>query len=117
MSRSADVRYLGQGYELRADVRAGSLDEAAIERFWTAFHERHQLEYGHSFPERPIEIVNIRVVGVAAMPKIGAPVLSLCTDWTTWPGTRPTGVEEWHTMQDPNWRLKRGRAARDWLNV
>lgn len=76
VTRSADVRYLGQGYELRASVPASTLDETAIERFWADFHEAHQLEYGHSFPERPIEIVNIRVVGVAAMPKIGAPVVA-----------------------------------------
>ena len=76
LARSADVRYLGQGYELRAAVPAGSVDEVAIERFWADFHQAHQLEYGHSFPERPIEIVNIRVVGVAAMPKIDAPTVS-----------------------------------------
>lgn len=73
LSRSADVRYLGQGYELRASVPAGTLEASVIEQFWADFHEAHQLEYGHSFRERPIEIANIRVVGVAPMPMIGAP--------------------------------------------
>ena len=75
LSRSADVRYLGQGYELRAPVPAGHLDDAALERFFADFHAAHQLEYGHSFPDSPIEIVNIRLVGIAAMPKIGAPTV------------------------------------------
>ena len=34
------------------------------------FHEAHKREYGHFFADNPIEIVNVRVVGVGQMPKI-----------------------------------------------
>jgi N-methylhydantoinase A len=50
-----DVRYRGQSYELSLQLE--SLDPAAIAR---VFHERHQRQYGHSDPGRPVEIVNLR---------------------------------------------------------
>jgi N-methylhydantoinase A len=39
-------------------------------QIWDRFHEAHQREYGHFFRDNVIEIVNIRVAGVGAMPKI-----------------------------------------------
>ena len=38
-----------------------------------AFEEKHEAEYGHLFPESPIEIVNLRMTGLGVMPKIGKP--------------------------------------------
>src|SRR5215472_3959727 len=71
-SRWADLRYVGQGYELRVPVPAGAVDEAALEGVWRRFHEMHHAEYGQSFPSSSIEIVNIRVSGTGRMPRIGA---------------------------------------------
>jgi N-methylhydantoinase A len=72
-SRWADLRYVGQGYELRVSIPPGALDEAGLEDVWRRFHELHQAEYGQSFPASPIEIVNIRVSGIGRMPRIGRP--------------------------------------------
>jgi N-methylhydantoinase A len=36
----------------------------------TAFEERHRVEYGHVFPDSAKEIVNVRVTGLGATPKI-----------------------------------------------
>src|SRR5262249_11246591 len=74
-ARAADLRYVGQGYELRVPVAPGALDEAAIATAFDAFHALHAAEYGHAFRESPIEIVNIRVSGVGQMPKIGTPAV------------------------------------------
>jgi N-methylhydantoinase A len=74
LQRFGDLRYVGQGYELRVPFPAGGLDHAALEGVWNAFHEQHRREYGHFFAESPIEIVNIRVTGIGATPKIGKPV-------------------------------------------
>lgn len=41
-----------------------------------AFHAQHKAEYGHVFRDSPIEIVNIRVTGIAAGPKLGRPVVT-----------------------------------------
>jgi N-methylhydantoinase A len=68
--RYADCRYSGQGYELRVGVSGGTLTEAALTSAWNAFHELHRVEYGHAFPEAPIELVNVRVVGIGGMPKL-----------------------------------------------
>ncbi len=71
VTRYADCHYAGQGYELRVNVPAGTLTLEALQEVWNELHERHRTEYGHAFPETPIEIVNIRVVGVGSMPKLG----------------------------------------------
>ncbi|MFP6689770.1 MAG: hydantoinase/oxoprolinase family protein, partial [Alphaproteobacteria bacterium] len=71
--RYGDLRYVGQGYELRVAIPEGALDDAALEQIWQAFHELHEQEYGHFFSDSPIEIVNIRLTGVGKMPKIAAP--------------------------------------------
>ena len=71
--RFGDLRYVGQGYELRILVPDGALDEAAIELVFERFHERHRVEYGHFFADSPIEIVNARLTGVGPTPKINEP--------------------------------------------
>jgi N-methylhydantoinase A len=56
LSRSADLRYHGQGYELRVDWSA-----RAIARF----HQLHARSYGYADPARPVEIVTLRVQAIA----------------------------------------------------
>jgi N-methylhydantoinase A/oxoprolinase/acetone carboxylase beta subunit len=68
--RAADLRYAGQGYELRV---AWPATEAEAEALFGRFHAQHRAEYGHAFPDRVIEIVNLRVTGAIARPKLGAP--------------------------------------------
>jgi len=68
--RDADLRYVGQGYELKTPIPAGTLDGPAMENVWQDFHSLHRREYGHGFPDNPIEVVNIRLIGVGAMPKL-----------------------------------------------
>ena len=70
LSRAGDLRYVGQGYELRVAFPDGAIDDAALEAVWTAFHRQHEAEYGHFFADSPIEIVNIRLTGSGEMPKI-----------------------------------------------
>jgi N-methylhydantoinase A len=74
--RAGDLRYVGQGYELRVRFPSGVLDEAALASAWEVFHCQHETEYGHRFPGSKIEIVNIRLTGVGPMPKIGKPAVS-----------------------------------------
>ena len=71
-TRFADVRYVGQGYELRVAVSEGSLDAAALDRITDRFHRQHELEYGHFFVDSPIEIVTVRLVGVGQAQRIHA---------------------------------------------
>ena len=73
LARSGDLRYVGQGYELRAEIPDGHLGAEALDEVWRAFHQMHKSEYGHHFPNSLIEIVNIRVTGVGEVPGIGLP--------------------------------------------
>lgn len=71
--RAADIRYVGQGYELRVELSDGPFDAAAEEALFAAFEERHEREYGHTFRDAPKEIVNLRLVGLGAVQQITAP--------------------------------------------
>ena len=72
-ARAADMRYVGQGYELRVDMPDGDIDPAALDQAFERFHQQHTAEYGHHFADSPIEIVNIRLTGIGETPKIGRP--------------------------------------------
>ncbi len=73
MLREGDLRYVGQGYELKIDIPDGPLDEAALEQVWQAFHDRHRAEYGHAFEAAPIEIVTVKLRGLGEVEKLGTP--------------------------------------------
>ena len=68
--RFGDLRYVGQGYELKVGLPAGDISAAALAAVWEDFHAAHAREYGHAFRDSAIEVVNVRVTGVGAMPKI-----------------------------------------------
>jgi N-methylhydantoinase A len=59
-SHRLDVRYQGQSYELSVPFTAG---------FRQAFHREHAKAYGYAYPERPLEIVNLRLRLVIPTPK------------------------------------------------
>jgi N-methylhydantoinase A len=72
--RAADIRYVGQGYELRVELGEGPFDAAAEAVLFAAFEQRHEREYGHVFRDAPKEIVNLRLVGVGGVERITAPL-------------------------------------------
>jgi N-methylhydantoinase A len=68
--RFGELRYIGQGYELKVPVPAGRLSAKSMRSTWEVFHKAHRRQYGHAFPDSPIEIVNIRVSGSGRIPKL-----------------------------------------------
>jgi N-methylhydantoinase A len=60
LKRSADIRYQGQGYEIRVDWSANAI---------ARFHQMHQRLYGFADKERAVEIVTLRVQAIARTPK------------------------------------------------
>jgi len=52
LSPQMDLRYQGQAYELTLPLQAN---------FLPAFHQLHARTYGHSAPDAPVEIVNLRL--------------------------------------------------------
>jgi N-methylhydantoinase A len=67
--RSADVRYVGQGYTLEIPFPA-ELDADGIKAVAAAFHEAHERVYGHSKPGASVEFVNLRVVQSWSLPEL-----------------------------------------------
>ena len=64
VSREADCRYVGQGYELRVPFPAGAVSADTLSAVAEAYHAAHDREYGGRFDEMDVEIVNVHVVGV-----------------------------------------------------
>jgi N-methylhydantoinase A len=71
--RRGDLRYVGQGYELKVPIPDGQIDDAVLAKVFETFHEVHRREYGHHFADSGIEIVNLRLVGAASAAKIAKP--------------------------------------------
>ncbi len=72
-ARAADMRYAGQGYELRVAMDGGAVDAAMVAAALARFHAAHRSEYGHAFPDATVEIVNLRVTGIGERPKPAKP--------------------------------------------
>ncbi|WP_420566114.1 hydantoinase/oxoprolinase family protein [Thalassobaculum sp.] len=71
--RAGDLRYVGQGYELRVAFPEGEVTDAVVKQVLNAFAAAHEAEYGHAFPGSPVEIVNIRVTAKGEAAKIAPP--------------------------------------------
>jgi N-methylhydantoinase A len=66
--RSADLRYVGQGYEI--NIQTG-------QEMLAMFHDAHRKRYGHADENRRVEVVNVRVRMVAACEPIAFPQMPL----------------------------------------
>ncbi len=63
----ADCRYRGQGYELTVDVPPDVLAQGWRESVANAFHGEHERLYLRSFPDKPVQLINVRLIGVGAV--------------------------------------------------
>ena len=72
LRRSADLRYVGQAYEVNVPAPDGVLDGAAIEATVQRFHELHQQLYAHNHPDKAVEFVSGRVaaIGLTSAPPL-----------------------------------------------
>jgi len=73
IARELDMRYAGQGYELRVSMDGlGALDDAALVAARTRFDARHQQIHGHAAREKEVEVVSYRVRAHVSVPKFEA---------------------------------------------
>jgi N-methylhydantoinase A len=85
-TRTADLRYFGQAFEVRVPVDPGPLDPAVVA---AAFHAEHRALYGYDFagdPTQQVEWVNLRVSGVGPIRR---------------PEIRRHETVDWHLESDP----------------
>ncbi len=69
LALSADVRYIGQFNEVEVPLKTDALTPESIEQLVRDFHVRHEALNGYSMPSAPLEIVNLRVVGIGIADK------------------------------------------------
>ncbi len=72
LSRSADLRYYGQAFEVRVPVPAGRFSRELAAAAAAAFHDAHRALYGYDFradPRQQVEWVNLRVTGIGPLPR------------------------------------------------
>ena len=78
--RSADLRYVGQGYELEVPVgndcgqSGGQID---VDTIAARFHELHQRRYGFAARDGVVELVNLRLTATGLVPRPELPRESL----------------------------------------
>ena len=70
--REMDLRYAGQGYELRIPLDGIStpVKQNGLEALVERFHERHQAVHGHAARGADVEAVSYRVRAIVAVPKL-----------------------------------------------
>ena len=69
LSAVAALRYTGQQWEIPIPMPFAAA-EAELDRALARFHERHESLYGYQDAAASVEIVNVRVDALAAMPKL-----------------------------------------------
>ena len=71
-----ECRYLGQGFELRADMPDGALTQKNKQDVIESFFDAHKEAYGHAFRDQVTEGVTIRVVASAEVDQLTLPELA-----------------------------------------
>jgi N-methylhydantoinase A len=73
VTRSLDMRYLGQVHECSVEIDNFEINAKTIERLKQAFHKRHEQLYTYSEPNSLVEVVNIEstLYGLVDKPKDG----------------------------------------------
>jgi len=109
----AECRYQGQGFELRADMPSGPLTPENKDVVMENFHQQHRQDYGYAFEGSLVEIVTLRVVGVAEVKSLEWPKLAT-TDGAgiedAYLFSRPTTFDDGQTLDAPRYARSKLRA-------
>ncbi|MEZ5590906.1 MAG: hypothetical protein R3F53_09465 [Gammaproteobacteria bacterium] len=76
VTRSMEMRYLGQNYELELPLSFEAFTADNIARVWQDFLHLHQARFGFCVPNSIIEVVNFMVTAVALSDKPALPQLA-----------------------------------------
>jgi N-methylhydantoinase A len=71
LQRSADIRYLGQSYELSIPLDSSEpLTEDGLDRLIQDFHTHHQRIYSYRDESEAVEIMALRLAAIGQVPKL-----------------------------------------------
>ena len=90
---SADLRYVGQNYEIQVPWDGRALDARAIAALADAFHAAHERQYGFASDVETIQLVSVKAKAVGALPAPPIPRLAPTPDAT--PCAERRTVFEW----------------------
>ncbi len=88
ITKSVEMRYLGQNYELEIPTVAESFSDAEVAELLETFHEQHEARFGFRLADH-MEIVNFLVTGTAHTGELEFPVIEAATGPATPVGSRP----------------------------
>jgi N-methylhydantoinase A/oxoprolinase/acetone carboxylase beta subunit len=95
IQRFTDLRYEGQAYEITLQVPKGRVSTAWMQELVTAFHSRHEQQYGFAATEAPVTIVNLRVIAFGPMPSLKPADIEIQKESSPTPQmTRPVFFDE-----------------------
>jgi N-methylhydantoinase A len=80
--RVADLRYVGQAYEVGVDGPEGPVTRDWADAVVAEFHDAHRARYGYDFrgrPDQPVEWVNLRTVGIGPVERPAIPEIAVST--------------------------------------
>jgi N-methylhydantoinase A len=66
--RAADLRYEHQSFELTCLLGEGPLTAARLQALVGTFHGEHRRLYSYDLPGAPVELVNLRLTAIGALP-------------------------------------------------
>ena len=95
--RQLDLRYLGQAYELTVDAPA-PFNADTLRLSVELFHIRHREVYGYSAEKEPVEVVNVRLRAIGAIPKPQLKEFQSVSE-----GTSPFGHREVYFESTDSW--------------
>jgi N-methylhydantoinase A len=70
---AADMRYLGQSFEIEVPLQMEWITAGDVERIAAAFHAEHERLYGHAAASTPVHMVSLRMVVVGTSPQPNFP--------------------------------------------
>jgi N-methylhydantoinase A/oxoprolinase/acetone carboxylase beta subunit len=73
LARSADMRYVGQGYELAVPLPEGPVDHRTAAELRLAFDRVYAHRYGYADPSAAVELVTVGVTATGAGPEVRLP--------------------------------------------
>jgi N-methylhydantoinase A len=94
ISKSVEMRYLGQNYELEIAVDAEDFTPDEIAAIFETFHAQHDARFGFRLEDH-MEIVNFLVTGIAVTGVVDLPQIAAATGPATPKGHRPVWFGGW----------------------
>jgi len=71
MTRTAELRYVGQGHQVTIPAPGGTLDPISASKLKTDFENKYRKLYGRTATGNPLEAINWRVVVSTDAPELG----------------------------------------------